>query len=97
MPSVKCPACNHGFDIELTSHIPASQTFALKLECSGDMFGALTIAKAIESMAKLYVGVAKNMGEKVEVFIKHIHQEGKQAEIRFVVATVKARKHPSKD
>lgn len=81
---MECPKC--GTSISPVYLIPKEQEFrySLTLEGEGNMLHAETLGGSISAMRKLLCAVARQAGQEVEVFVKHIDY-GNPINIDFVI------------
>lgn len=82
---IKCPKCSESFHVERYALVPKEQTFYMELTSVSELFPSSTIGQAINHMNALLVGVAKNMGDKVETFIKSIDVKPNKIKIGFEI------------
>lgn len=84
---IKCPSCEHGFNVELKALVPESQRLVMELT-KGDgceFFDAKTISGVIAETAKLLRATAREVGYPVEVFVSEMGVDPAKARIEFLI------------
>ena len=74
--TVACPHCSQEFTLDFVAKIPDENLLTIRIGAiEGALLGAETVGEAITGISKTLKAVAKNLGEKVEVFVKEIKLE----------------------
>ena len=86
-----CPKCGEQFPVDVLAVVPDERKITIKVTLKDGFIGAGTFGELVLNLSKSLKLTAKELGQRVEVYISDSRFAGNEIEVDFIVVKVRAK------